>query len=141
MSILRILRIKIKMEVPFLYMKFWTNQYKNKISPKYMYKNRTFCSQLVFIFFKVLLAGRQCRQQLKTLYTPGLLEIIWELFAKKSADILSFRHSFTLSISTNEITFDWSAVQWLNKRSEDGQNVIVPRYSHLPNKCVCLLIT
>ena len=75
------------MEVPFLYMKFWTNQYKNKISPKYMYKNRTFCSQLVFNFFKVLLAGRQCRlqcrQQLKTLYTPGLLEIIWELVAKK----------------------------------------------------------
>ena len=33
----------------------------------------------------------------ETLYTPGLIEIIWELFAKKSADILSFRHSFTLS--------------------------------------------
>ena len=29
-----------------------------------------------------------------TLYTPGHLEIIWELFAKKSADILSFRNSF-----------------------------------------------
>ena len=32
-----------------------------------------------------------------TLYTPGYLEISWEVFAKKSADILSFRHSFTLS--------------------------------------------
>ena len=49
------------MEVPFLYMKFWTNQYKNKISPKYMYKNRTFCSQLVFIFFKSV-ASRQTVQ-------------------------------------------------------------------------------
>ena len=28
------------------------------------------------------------------LYTPEHLEIIWELFAKKSADILSFRNSF-----------------------------------------------
>ena len=89
------------MEVPFLYMKFWTNQYKNKISPKYMYKNRTFCSQLVFIFFKSV-ASRQTVQTAvqttaETLYTPGLIEIIWELFAKKSADILSFRHSFTLS--------------------------------------------
>ena len=33
------LKIKeIKMEVPFLYMKFWTNQYKDKISPKSLYK-------------------------------------------------------------------------------------------------------
>ena len=32
-----------------------------------------------------------------TLYTPGHLEISWEVFVKKSADILSFRHSFTLS--------------------------------------------
>ena len=32
-----------------------------------------------------------------TLYTPGHLEISWKVFAKKSADILSFRHSFTLS--------------------------------------------
>ena len=98
MPILRILRIKIKMEVPFLYKKFLTNQYKNKISPKCMYKNRTFCSQLVFIFLKILLLGRQCRlqcrQQLKTLYTPGRLEIMWELFPKKSAEILSFRHFF-----------------------------------------------
>ena len=61
MPILRILRIKIEMEVPFLYMKFWTNQYKNKISPKYMYKNRTFCSQLVFIFLKSV-ASRQTVQ-------------------------------------------------------------------------------
>ena len=51
-----------------------------------------------FHFFKVLAADRQCRQQLKTLYNPGLLEMIWELVAKKLADILSFRHSFTLSI-------------------------------------------
>ena len=29
-----------------------------------------------------------------TLYIPRHLEIIWELFAKKSADILSFRNSF-----------------------------------------------
>ena len=87
------------MEVPFLCMKFWTNQYKNEVSPKYMYKNKTLWSQHVFIYLKVLLAGRQCIQQLKTLYTPELLEIIWELFAKKSADILSFCHSFTLSNS------------------------------------------
>ena len=32
-----------------------------------------------------------------TLYTPGHLEISWEVFGKKSADIQSFRHSFTLS--------------------------------------------
>ena len=78
-------------------MKFWTNHYKNKISSKYMYKNRKFCSQLVFILKKSVIAGRQCRQQLKTLDIPGLLEIIWKLFAKKSAAILSFHHSFTLS--------------------------------------------
>ena len=52
MPILRILRIKIKMEVPFLYMKFWTNHYNNKMCPKFMYKNRTFYSHLVFIFSK-----------------------------------------------------------------------------------------
>ena len=28
------------------------------------------------------------------LYTPEHLEIVWELFAKKSADIRSFRNSF-----------------------------------------------
>ena len=39
----------------------------------------------------------QTAEQLKTLDTLGLLEILWELFAKKSAVILSFRHSFTLS--------------------------------------------
>ena len=37
-----ILRIKIEMKAPFLYMKFWTNQHKNKTSPKDMYENRTF---------------------------------------------------------------------------------------------------
>ena len=31
-----------------------------------------------------------------TLYTPGHLEVIWELFAKKSEDILSFYNSFIL---------------------------------------------
>ena len=36
-----------------------------------------------------------------TLYTPGHLEIIWELFAKKSADILSFRNSFITISSMN----------------------------------------
>ena len=36
-----------------------------------------------------------------TLYTPGYLEISWEVFAKKSADTLSFRISFiTISIVT-----------------------------------------
>ena len=30
-----------------------------------------------------------------TLYTPGYLEISWDVFAKKSADTLSFRISFT----------------------------------------------
>ena len=40
-----------------------------------------------------------------TLYTPGHLEIIWELFAKKSAEVLSFRNSFiTISSSTNDFT-------------------------------------
>ena len=29
-----------------------------------------------------------------TLYTPGHLQISWDVFAKKSADILSFRNSF-----------------------------------------------
>ena len=29
-----------------------------------------------------------------TLYTPGHLQISWDVFAKKSADILSFRISF-----------------------------------------------
>ena len=29
-----------------------------------------------------------------TLYTPGHIEISWEVFAKKTADILSFRNSF-----------------------------------------------
>ena len=34
-----------------------------------------------------------------TLYTPGYLEISWDVFAKKSADILSCRNSFiTISI-------------------------------------------
>ena len=33
-----------------------------------------------------------------TLYTPGHLKIIWELFSKKSADILSFHNSFILSL-------------------------------------------
>ena len=43
------------MEVLFLYMKFWTNHYNNKMCPKFMYKNRTFYSPLVFFFFfKVL---------------------------------------------------------------------------------------
>ena len=37
-------------------------------------------------------------KQLKTLYTPVLLEMICKLVAKKSADILNYRHSFTLSI-------------------------------------------
>ena len=36
-----------------------------------------------------------------TLYTPGHLEIIWELFAKKSADILSFRISFITTLSAD----------------------------------------
>ena len=36
-------------------------------------------------------------KQLKTLYTPELLEMIWELFANKSGDVLSYRNSFTLS--------------------------------------------
>ena len=34
-----------------------------------------------------------------TLYTPGHLQISWDVFAKKSADILSFRISF-ITIST-----------------------------------------
>ena len=37
------------------------------------------------------ISSRKCT---KTLYTPELQEIIWELVAKKSADILSFRNSF-----------------------------------------------
>ena len=35
-----------------------------------------------------------------TLYTPGHLEISWEVFAKKPADILSFRNSFITISST-----------------------------------------
>ena len=39
-----------------------------------------------------------------TLYTPGHLEISWEVFAKKSADILSFRNSFiTISSIIEEL--------------------------------------
>ena len=34
-----------------------------------------------------------------TLYTPGHLQISWDVFAKKSADIMSFRNSF-ITIST-----------------------------------------
>ena len=34
------------------------------------------------------------RQYTITLYTPGHLQILWDVFAKKSADILSFRISF-----------------------------------------------
>ena len=56
------LRSSNVMEVLFFYMKFWTNQYKNRISPKHMSKNGTFCSQLVLIFLKVLLAGRHTVQ-------------------------------------------------------------------------------
>ena len=123
------------MEVLFLYMKFWTNHYNNKMCPKFMYKNRTFYSPLVFFFFlKVLPAILLSRQTVQTgvqttaenhvcnwdgrysqwlfldnflpylqlpptiytitLYTPGHLEISWEVFAKKSADVLSFRNFF-----------------------------------------------
>ena len=40
----------------------------------------------------------------KTLYTPGHLEISWEVFAKKSADILSFRNKFiTISSSHGNV--------------------------------------
>ena len=38
-----------------------------------------------------------------TLYTPGHLQISWDVFAKKSADILSFRNSF-ITISTWKAT-------------------------------------
>ena len=34
------------------------------------------------------------RQYTITLYTPGHLHISWDVFAKKSGDILSFRNSF-----------------------------------------------
>ena len=37
-----------------------------------------------------------------TLYTPGYLEISWEVFTKKSADILSFRISFITISSTHQ---------------------------------------
>ena len=77
-----ILRIKIEMKAPFLYMKFWTNQHKNKTSPKDMYENRTFFLKCCYLADTQ--CRLQCRYKLKTLYTPGLLQIIWELFAKKS---------------------------------------------------------
>ena len=39
-----------------------------------------------------------------TLYTSGHLQISWDVFAKKSADILSFRNSFiTISSLIEEI--------------------------------------
>ena len=39
-----------------------------------------------------------------TLYTPGYLKISWDVFAKKSADILSCRNSF-ITISTENAIF------------------------------------
>ena len=48
------------------------------------------------------------------LYTPEHLAIIWELFAKKSADILSFRISF-ITISTQIKKEIMDPLKWLNK--------------------------
>ena len=48
------------------------------------------------------------------LYSPGHLAIIWELFAKKSADILSFRISF-ITISTQIKKEIMDPLKWLNK--------------------------
>ena len=42
-----------------------------------------------------------------TLYTPGHLEISWEVFAKKSADILSCRNSF---ITISSLLIVWVKV-------------------------------
>ena len=38
-------------------------------------------------------------------------------------------------LSTNEITFDWSAVLWLVKRSEYGQNLLLPSYTRTVVHC------
>ena len=59
-----------------------------------------------------------------TLYTPGHLEITWELFAKKSADILSFHKSF-ITISTTYITLNNQMIQFRTKRSLQKYRLIV----------------
>ena len=41
-----------------------------------------------------------------TLYTPGHLQILWDVFAKKSADILSFRISFITISNLSKIVLD-----------------------------------
>ena len=44
----------------------------------------------------IAITSNQCKLPL---YTPGHLQIVWDVFAKKSADIMSFRNSF-ITIST-----------------------------------------
>ena len=51
-----------------------------------------------------------------TLCTPGHLQISWDVFAKKSADILSFRNSF-ITISTQSPQFSWGKNLQCNKQT------------------------
>ena len=53
-----------------------------------------------------------------TLYTPGHLQISWDVFAKKSADILSFHNSF-ITISSED--------RGGAKESPGGTSSLVPR--------------
>ena len=47
-----------------------------------------------------------------TLYTPGHLKIIWELFAKESADILSFSNSFIIISRIDVKFYKWPTYKW-----------------------------
>ena len=62
-----------------------------------------------------------------TLCTPGHLQISWDVFAKKSADILSFRNSFTTISIVNQSTF---FVQCVKARPRNRPSSRLPVLGH-----------